>query len=408
MNETNSHNNKSTPFLDKVKVLDLTRAMAGPFCSMMLADMGAEVIKVEPIDGGGDESRSWGPPFVNGESAYFLSVNRNKKSIAINLKKTEGKEILLRMVRKADVFLENFRPGTTLKLGIDYDSVRDLNDRIIYCSVSGFGQSGRDSDKPGYDIIALASSGMMSITGEPERPPVKMGVPASDSTAGMYSAYSVACALLRREHTNQGEYIDVSLQDGMISWLTNQAGSFFATGRNPSPSGSAHPTIAPYQAFKGRDESYFVVAVGNDRLWFDFCKAIGADELRFDKRFETNPDRVENRNELERLLLEIFSKDLASNWVSKISTAGIPCSLIKKLDQVFSDPHVISRGMIKEVNHPKLGSIKQIGIPYHFANFQFQIRYPPPALGEHTSEILSSLGYSKIEIEKLRATTAVK
>jgi formyl-CoA transferase/CoA:oxalate CoA-transferase len=375
---------------------------------MMLADMEAEVIKVEPVNGVGDESRSWGPPFLKGESAYFLSVNRNKRSIVINLTKDNGKKILLRLAQNTDVFLENFRPGTTLKLGIDYESLKRINDHIIYCSVSGFGQSGPEKDKPGYDIIALASSGMMSITGEPGRPPVKMGVPASDIAAGMYSAYSIVCALLRRKNTDQGEYIDVGLQDGMISWLTNQAGSFFATGKNPSPSGSAHTTIAPYQAFKGKDESYFVVAVGNDKLWDDFCKAIGADELRSDKRFETNSERVENKVELEHVLQEIFSTDHTSSWVSKISRAGVPCSLIKKLDQVFSDPHVISRGMLNEVEHPKLGPIKQIGIPYHFSNFRFQIRSPPPTLGEHTSEILSSLGFSKAEINKLRAKGVVK
>ncbi|MGI0090547.1 MAG: CaiB/BaiF CoA transferase family protein [Nitrososphaerales archaeon] len=397
----------SHAFLKGIKVVDLTRALAGPFCSMMLADMGADVIKVESPDGG-DESRSWGPPFLSGESAYFLSINRNKKSIALDLKRDEGREILLRLLKAADVFIENFRPGTTARLGIDYESLKKIKPELVYCSISGFGQTGPDSGKPGYDIIALASSGMMSITGEPDRPPVKMGAPLSDIGAGMYSAYAIVCALFRKKATGLGERIDTSLQDGMVSWLTHQAGSFFATGENPPRLGSAHSSVAPYQAFKGKDGSYFVVGVGNDKMWREFCLAIDADGLQGDARFLTNSERVKHRAELEAELVQIFSKDTSANWVLKISQTGIPCSEIRSLSEVFSDPHVVSREMVRETHHPKAGLVKQVGLPYHFANFDFDIRSPPPMLGEHTREILSSLGCSSLEIEKLKSSGIIK
>ncbi|MEM0118505.1 MAG: CoA transferase [Conexivisphaerales archaeon] len=390
-------NNSS--FLSNVKVLDFSRALAGPFCTMMLSDMGADIIKVEPPPKG-DEARLWGPPFVNGESAYFLSINRGKKSIVVDLTKDQGKEIVKKLVQKSDVIVENFRPGTTSKLGIDYETVSKLNPKIVYCSISGFGQTGPYRGLPGYDIIAFALSGMMSITGEEGRPPVKVGVPVADIGAGMYAAFAIVSALFRRERLGIGEYIDVSLLEGQISWLTYQAESFFLTGQEPKRLGSAHMTIAPYQAFKAKD-GYFIVAAGNDEHWRRLCDALSAEHLKQDTRFATNPDRVRNREELEKLLNEIFEKDNADSWIEKISANGVPCCRINSLSAVFSDEHVRQRNVVREVEHPRAGRIKVVGMPYRFKNYQQEKVAPPPTLGEDTFTILKSLGYSDKEIQAL-------
>jgi crotonobetainyl-CoA:carnitine CoA-transferase CaiB-like acyl-CoA transferase len=398
--------------LHGITVLDLSRAMAGPFCTMMLADMGANVIKVEPPSG--DETRAWGPPFIGKESTYYLSINRNKKSIVVDLRKEKGVEIIKRMALKSQVVVENYRPGTTEKLGIDYESLKKVNPALVYCSISGFGQTGPYKERPGYDIVALAMSGMMSITGELGRPPVKMGVPVSDICAGMYAAYSIVSSLYKMEINagNQdgrnGTHIDVSMLEGQISWLTHQASGYFATGINPQPTGSSHPSIAPYQAFRGSDGNYFIVAVGNDDLWRKFCDCLEANDLRDDSRFSSNPSRVNNRTELEQELSTTFSKDVAENWVRKISEAGVPCCPINKLDNVFEDPHVIYRRMVLEIDHPTAGKIKQLGIPYHFDDYEFSIRSPPPLLGENTDSILTNLGYSGLEMKHLRAEQVVR
>jgi crotonobetainyl-CoA:carnitine CoA-transferase CaiB-like acyl-CoA transferase len=400
-----SRNRKDGPPLGGLKVLDLTRALAGPYCTMMLADLGADVIKVEP-PGRGDETREWGPPFVSGESAYFMSVNRNKRSIVINLKEKEGLEVLRTLARKADVLVENFRPGTASKLGVDYGSIRKLNPKVVYCSVSGFGQTGPYSDRAGYDLVIFAESGQMSITGEQGRPPVKAGVPVSDIGGGMFAAFAIASALLRRAATGEGEHIDVSLFEGQISWLTYQAGNYFATGKNPARLGSAHPTIAPYQAFKGKDE-YFVVAVGNDELWTKFCAAIGREDLEMDSRFRTNPERVKNRLDLEKILGRVFRDGPAEEWVGKLVKAGVPSGMINPLDRVFSSPQAKARDIVVEVVHPKAGKIRQLNMPYRFGSHRFRVKMPPPLLGEHTREVLAEAGYSRSKIDELLASEVV-
>jgi formyl-CoA transferase/CoA:oxalate CoA-transferase len=372
---------------------------------MMLADLGADVVKVE-APGVGDESRSWGPPFVNGESAYFLSVNRNKKSVALDLKSPEGRGVLHRLVKDADVFIENFRPGTAARLGAGYATLKKLNPRLVYCSISGFGQTGPRRDMPGYDIIALALSGMMSITGEEGRPPVKMGVPVSDIGAGMFAAFAIAASLFKRLKTGGGEYIDVSLLEGQLSWLTHQAGSYFATGEVPKRTGSAHSSIAPYQAFKASD-FYFIVAVGNDAQWQSFCSALSLPGLLSDPRFATNSQRVRNRELLEAHLTGIFSKGTASHWIRLLNEAGVPSAPISSVDEALSDPQVAARRMLMEIDHPKSGRIKQLGIPYRLSGYRFSIRSAPPLLGQHTDEVLRSIGYSAEERASLRAAGVV-
>jgi crotonobetainyl-CoA:carnitine CoA-transferase CaiB-like acyl-CoA transferase len=390
---------KSRPPLAGVRVLDLSRALAGPFCTMMLADLGADVVKVEP-PGRGDETRDWGPPFVNGESAYFMSVNRNKRSIVIDLKSKDGVAVLKRLAKRADVLVENFRPGTMEKLGVGYGTLRKLNPRLVYCSISGFGQTGPYKDRAGYDLVIFAESGQMSITGEEGRPPVKAGVAVSDIGAGMYGAFAVSSALLGRSRTGRGEFIDVSLFEGQISWLTYQAGNYFATGKDPVRLGSAHPTIAPYQAFKAKDD-HFVIAVGNDDLWRKFCIAIGREGLLVDPRFTKNPDRVKNRVELEKVLSDVFINDDASHWVAKLRAAGVPCGAINSLSQVFSDPQALARDVVLEVTHGKAGRIKQLNMPFKLGGYRFRVGRPPPTLGEHTTEVLREAGYSVAQVGKL-------
>lgn len=385
--------------LEGIKILDLSRALAGPYCTMLLGDMGADVIKIER-PGKGDDSRAWGPPFIEGESAYFLSINRNKKSITLNLKSEKGKEILFKLIKISDVLIETNRPGVMEKLGLSFEEVKKVNPKIVYCSISGFGQTGPYKLRPGFDQVIQGMGGLMSITGEENRPPIKVGIAITDVGAGMYAAIGILAALLRRDKTGKGEYIDVSMLDGTISWLTYQSGRYFASGEVPKPMGSGHPLIVPYQAFKTKD-IYINIAVGNDSLWRKFCETIGLN-IADDPKFSTNAKRVENKEELIKILNEILSKKTGKEWLEILNKAGIPCGPIYKLNDIFSDPHVLSRGMVSEIEHPKAGKIKLTGVPIKFKNSPGKIRLHPPLLGENNFEILEEIGYKKEEIEKFR------
>ena len=374
---------------------------------MMLGDLGAEIIKVE-MPGTGDDTRQWGPPFVEGESAYFLSINRNKKSIALNLKNARAREIALKLAETSDIAIENFTPGTAKRLGLDYEALKNINPRIIYCSISGFGQDGPYRDWPSYDIAMQGMGGFMSITGEPDRPPVRIGVAVSDIISGMYATIAILAALRARDQIGKGQWIDISLLDSTVSVMTYMAGNYFATGRDPRPAGSSHPTIVPYQAFKCMDSSYLIVAVGNDRHWELMCKAVQAEHLLKDSKFTHNADRVRHRDELVPQLEKIYSSKPRQEWFKILTDAGVPCGPVYSMSEIFADPQVLHRGMLLEMSHPKAGKIRLIGNPIKFSETQVQIRTPPPLLGESTHEVLKKvLNYSDDDIKKLREEGAI-
>jgi crotonobetainyl-CoA:carnitine CoA-transferase CaiB-like acyl-CoA transferase len=390
--------------LDDLLIVDLTRALAGPFCTVMLSDLGARVIKIETPDGG-DDTRGWGPPFIGGESAYFLSVNRNKESLTLNLKHDRGQEVLHRLLARADVLIENFRPGTMHRFGLDYGTLHAAYPQLIYAAISGFGQDGPFRELTAYDLILQGMGGLMGITGEEGGDPVKVGVAVADICAGMYAAFGVLAALRVRERTGEGQLVDAALMDGQVSWLTYAAGIFFATGENPGRLGSAHPSIVPYQAFATAD-GYLNVAVGSEAIWGRFCEVIEPDLAR-DLRYRTNPDRVAHRRELVSHLETVFSGKTTEEWTHLLGRAGIPHGPILTMAEVFSHPQVLHRHMLVELDHPTAGTIKQTGVPVKLSETPARIRSAPPTLGQHTEAILRELEYSSDEIAALRAGRVV-
>ena len=402
-------NTKKTPntpsALDGITVLDLTRVLSGPYCTMMLADMGARVIKVEQ-PGKGDDTRGWGPPFQNGESAYFLSINRNKESVTLNLKHPEGRRVLDALIEKSDVLVENFRPGTLDKMGLGYETLSKQRPDLVYCSISGFGQTGPRRREPGYDAVMQGEGGLMSITGANDGPSYRLGVAIADIVSGMFSAYGIAVALLARHRTGRGQFVDVGMLDAVTALLTYQAGIYFATETAPPRLGNRHPTIVPYETLEAADGD-LVVAVGNDQLWKTFCGVLELETLANDARFQTNKDRVSAHAELRPLLVERLKTQPAAEWLSKLKEAGVPCGGVRDLDQLFSDPQIIDRAMVVALDHPAAGLIQQLGVPIKLGDTPGAVRTPPPLLGEHTEAILKEIGKSIEEVEALKQSGAV-
>lgn len=388
--------------LEKMTVLDLTQVMAGPFCCQLLADHGARVTKVEPV-GTGDASRhAMGFPMKGDDNASFLAVNRNKESVALNLKEDEGRQVFYRLVRDADVVVENFRPGVTARLGVDYETLREINPRIIYASISGFGQTGPYAEQAGYDLIAQAMSGVMSVTGEPDGNPVKCGIPIGDLGAGLFATTGILSAYIAREQTGAGQHIDVSLFEAALALSVWETTELWTTGRVPARYGSAHRLSAPYQSLRTAD-GHITVGANNERLWERFCTAIGRDELRSDPRFSTNADRMDNVSALVDELESTMTHKTTDEWAAALQQAGVPCGPIRNYAEVFEDPHTQAREMMVEMDHPSEGTVRGLGIPVKMSGTPGSVRHAAPLLGQHTEEVLSRHGYSEDEITKLRS-----
>jgi crotonobetainyl-CoA:carnitine CoA-transferase CaiB-like acyl-CoA transferase len=372
---------------------------------MMLGDLGANVVKVE-MPGKGDEARGWGPPFKGDESAYFLSANRNKRSITLNLRQPAAKEVLWRLIEGGDVLLENFSPGTIGRLGFGYDVVHARNSRLVFCSISGFGQNGPDYTRPAYDPILQGMGGLMSITGLPGGSPTKVGVAIADIVAGMLSAYTVMAALYRRQSSGEGQFVDTSLLDGQVALLTFQAARYLIAGEIPTPNGNRHPIMAPSDSFRTAD-GYVNVAAGNDALWAKFCQGVGLDSLIADPRFATNAARVANVQEMTALIEQRFSTLTTAQGVDMLDAAGVPGGPIRNIAQVFEDPQVQHLGLRHKVRHSREGDIEIPGVPYRLSESPAGVHRPPPALGEHTGEVLGDLGYNPAQIAEMRAAGAI-
>ena len=375
--------------LDGLTVLDLTRVLSGPYCSMLLADMGARVIKIER-PGAGDDTRAWGPPFVNGESSYFLSVNRNKESVALDFKEPRGRAILDGLIARADVLVENFHPGTLDALGLGYAQLAAAHPRLVYCSITGFGATGPLRHRPGYDAVVQAEGGLMSLTGPGDGDPYRLGVAIADIAAGLFAAQGIALALLVRGRTGKGQFVDISMLDSVASLLTYQAGIYFTTGRTPARTGNRHPSIAPYDTVAAEDGT-LVLAVGNDAQWRTFCRVTGLASLADDVRFATNAARVEHYGELQPLIARVLRTRSRQEWIDRLVPAGVPCAAVRALDEVLADPQLAARGRIQSVPHPAAGAVKVLGNPIKLSDTPAAVDAPPPRLGEHTARVLQGL-----------------
>jgi crotonobetainyl-CoA:carnitine CoA-transferase CaiB-like acyl-CoA transferase len=366
--------------------IDLTRVVSGPFCTMLLADIGAEVVKIEE-PGGGDESRRYGPPFQGGESAYFLSINRGKRSLALDLRMTEDRDTALALAARADVLVENFRPGTLERLGLGWETLHAANPRLVLCSITGFGREGPDAVRPGYDLIIQGESGVMDITGLPDGPPTKVGTSIADLVTGLYASQAVLAALRRRDLTGEGGRVEVAMLDAMASLLTFNAGIVFATGESPNRRGNQHATIAPYETFEAAD-GWVNIGVANDKFWHLFCAAAGLEAQRNDPRFASNALRVANRSALLEALAPVIRAKPRAHWVATLGTAGIPCGEIKRVAEVCAAEQLVARGMVYEMAHRSAGVIRSIAAPLRFDGRPIPPPTPPPLLDEHQAEIL--------------------
>ena len=385
--------------LENIKVVDLTRTLAGPFCTMMLGDMGADVIKIEEPERG-DETRSW-TPFWNGESTQFVSFNRNKRSLTVNLKDKDGIDLVLALTRKADVIIESFRTGALERMGLGYEAVKEVKPDIIYCSISGYGRTGPMAEKPGYDLLIQAYSGLMSLTGEPGGMPLRVGFSLVDLFTGMMAYGSIVTALYHREQTGQSQQIEAALLDGQVAAMSYHATAYFATGVAPHRMGSGHPSLVPYQSFPASD-GFFILGVANEGLWRRFCQAIERPDLMEDPRFSTNDDRVAHRTECVDALSQIFRTRTVAEWVEVISAAGVPCGPINRVSDVVNDPQVLARNMIADIPHPNVPDLKVPNSPLKLAETPAAIRRSPPLLGQHNEEVLAELGYTLEQVADLR------
>lgn len=388
--------------LEGIRVVDQTQALAGPYCAMMLGDMGAEVIKIER-PGTGDQSRTWGPPFIGSESTYYLAVNRNKRSLTLNITHPTGRDLLYKLIDGSDVFMTNIATNASiLKYGLDYETLRRRNAGLIYASISGYGREGSRADEFGYDLVAQAESGIMSITGHAGAGPMRFPTPIADMTCGMFTAIGILAALEARHKSGKGQMLDMSLQEGHMTWLENYAGAYFATGEPPQQYGNRHPQIAPYEPVQAGDGRWFILGVGSDNTWRKFCVVAGLDGLADDPRFMTNADRVRNYDALMPYVRTALGKYGADEWMLHLRDADVPVGKINSVAEALADPHLLERNFIVEVEHPHLGTLKSLATPVHMSDTPLRYDRHPPTLGEHTDEILLELGYSGDEITSMR------
>ncbi len=388
--------------LSGVKVLDLSRVLAGPYCTMLLGDLGAEVVKVENPHGG-DDTRAWGPPYAGSESAYYLSCNRNKRGMTLNLKSEQGQKIAKQLAIQSDVLVENFLPGTLDRWGLGYEELAELNPRLIYCSITGFGQTGPRRNEPGYDIVIQGMAGVMSVTGERDGRPMKVGIAISDITTGMFACNAINAALYARDRTGRGDRIDMALFDSTIAWLANIGSTYLVSGEIPRRLGVSHPSVVPYQSFEAADQP-LIIAVGNDGQFRHLCEVLGVPATADDERFVTNEQRVKHRDALEILLAGRFSKRPVHEWLAELHDRTVPCGPVNTMDQVFSDPQIAPRHLVQEVEHPTIGTLKLAGSPFKMRSIEKPPLCAPPLLGQHTDELLQErLGLTEADVARLRA-----
>ena len=386
-------------------VLDLTRVLSGPYCTMVLGDLGARIVKVEQ-PGKGDDTRHWGPPFVGAESAYFLSINRNKESVTLDFKPAEGRQILERLIAKADVLVENFRPGTLDRAGFGWEALRDRFPRLVYASISGYGQTGPRRSEAGYDAVMQAEGGLMSVTGDADRPGYRLGVAITDMVSGLYCAQGITAALLARERSGHGQHVDIGMLDTTAALLTYQAANWFTTGETPKRQGNRHATIAPYETFTTQDGE-IVIAVGNDEIWKRFCTAAGLPELADDARFTTNKDRMANYEAMRPPIDRVFRTATCAEWIERLNAAGVANGEVRDIGQMLNDPQLAARNMIETLLHPTIGATRVIGAPIKLSKDPASVRTPPPVLGQHTDAVLKEIGYDAETIAALRSKRVI-